>query len=356
MIAHSTCIKLLENNVRDFIQQTYYFQIVKYLIISSHTNDISKYMDIFDTIFITTDCLYTKMEIADIFLLNNRQKRGNEMLAIIRELEAIQIEREREREMEEFTKTGKHIIYNDTQNVHNTKINKSVLNASVNLIRSYKPKSLNTEDIFNYLSQVIIDNINSIQQVKDEHPQIVIDVIEKVIERIEIEKTKFSHKKDVFTLYDLFGAIWSFISKHIHKKELEFRLVEEMYTMNKYCTTGHLSRFVNVIQGFTDNEDFCIRIENKDQIHSVISRIIDKALSEAPEEVMDCLTESDKTPFYEFVKNTVNNNINNIKEYGEKDQYDTLYDIINNSVQKYIKVDVFVMNSEIAKLEFKLTN
>ena len=45
--------------------------------------------------------------------------------------------------------------------------------------------------------------------------------------------------------------------------------------MTKYCTTGHLSRLINVLQGYTDDKKLSIVISDEQQIKAVIYNYLD---------------------------------------------------------------------------------
>lgn len=88
---------------------------------------------------------------------------------------------------------------------------------------------------------------------------------------------------------------------HEHSKELKIRLLEEIISMAQYCSTGHLSRFINVIQGFTEDPALCITISDFAQIKSVVANVLQKILSSAPEDVLDSMFEEDQTIFANFI-------------------------------------------------------
>ena len=233
------------------------------------------------------------MEIADIFLMNNRTKRGNEMLDIIKGVVKNPVIRK---------PVIKKTIYTDSQNTHNKDINKSVLKAAHHLIKKcnkhvYDETKIRAELIASFPKST--KNINS------------------VFNRIEIDTAKFNYEANTFSLYKVFSNIWCYINNHKHQIELKKRLIEEINSMALYCSTGHLSRLINVIQGYTTEPELNININDKDQIHAVVTNLLQKELKDAPEEVLDSMIEDDNTLFINFVIKTINKNIPKlVKEYG----------------------------------------
>lgn len=64
-----------------------YFQILKYIMRNSRASEEIRatIIEEFETLFVDPHVNgFIKMEIADIFLLNNRTVRGNEMLSVLR--------------------------------------------------------------------------------------------------------------------------------------------------------------------------------------------------------------------------------------------------------------------------------
>jgi hypothetical protein len=330
-IPFKTSIKLFEGNVRNVLDHIPYFQILKYILRNSLANTITiqQILDEFEVLFINnTFSQYIKMEIADIFLLNNRAERGHQMLTALRGYRTLDIGNER-------------TVYDDSQNVHDEKVNKSVLRAACKLIEMY--------------SEGEFDDIKIKKELIDMSPVSEESVI-KVIERIQIDTAQFSHGDNRFNLYDVFANLWKYISLHQYAKELKIRLLEEIISMALYCSTGHLSRFINVIQGYTEDPDLCIRISNFAQIKAVVSNILQKILTTAPEDVMDSMIDSDQTIFAKFIVDKMNNKIPDIvKEYGNKHKPDdnepSVYEHILSAIVSYTKYSEFVLVENKLKLK-----
>lgn len=322
-ISFKTSIKLFEGNVRNVLAHIPYFQILKYILRNSlaTTTTIQMILDEFEVLFTdNTVSQYIKMEIADIFLLNNREERGHQMLASLRGYRTRDIKNER-------------TVYDDSQNVHDEKVNKSVLRAACKLIEMY--------------SEGEFDDIKIKKELIEMSPVSEESVV-KVLERIQIDTSHFSHGDNRFNLYTVFSNLWKYISLHQHAKELKIRLLEEIISMALYCSTGHLSRFINVIQGYTEDPDLCIRISNFAQIKAVVSNILQKILTSAPEDVMDSMIDSDQTIFAKFIIEKMNDKIPEIvKEYGDEHKTDnnepSVYEHILSAIISYTKYSEFVL-------------
>ena len=343
-IAYKVSINLFrfEPTIKPKINIIGYFQILKYIL---KTNiDMYNKIDC-DDVFNDLEYIFNhpettlsiKMEIADIHILNNKHERGNEMLDIVRQ------EEERIRRIQlaipgNQIEHGHKDVYSDTQNVHNKTINSSVLKAAIYLIEKYRPNS----------KRVDIDDVKKIlSKICGKYDFYSVDA---VLQRIQFDTSCFTHLDYRFGLYDVFNALWNFIIEHEHKDELLKRLVEEMIAMSGYCSTGHLSRFINVIQGFTDDDDLLIKISGLDQTYVYISNFLQKLMMDAPEDVTDSIIDGNVKVFYEFIKKNINENIPNlIKELGD----DIFYDYLLTSIKRYTKYDEWyiVDNKLIFKIE-----
>jgi hypothetical protein len=139
-------------------------------------------------------------------------------------------------------------------------------------------------------------------------------------------------------LYIVFSNLWAFIVKHKHSTELKIRLLEEIIEMSMYCSSGHLSRFMNVIQGYTDIDDLCIHISQEAQIDSVIFMKMNSILKDAPDTVMDSMISDQPDIFIDFIVTHINMEMPKlIQEYGN------VYDIILMSITNYTKYKNFII-------------
>jgi hypothetical protein len=150
-----------------------------------------------------------------------------------------------------------------------------------------------------------------------------------------IENTALFGKRNI-SMLDGYIALWLYITEHKSRKDLELRLLEEMKEMKKQCTTGHIARFMNVIQGFTDDENLMIRISNKDQCQAVITNYLTSELSKCDDEEVILGMTDGGAKFISFIKEIVNRKIPDWeREYG-KEMLPEIFKIINNFVKAEI--------------------
>jgi hypothetical protein len=233
------------------------------------------------------------MEIADIFIRSSRHQRGEQMLNLIRDIEAGQ-----------DSKNKIKTIYQDTQNVHD-----GTLNANVKKVCQYLIKHTGA---LNFDKDQVVEELKSISKKAPIYDDAIVD---KTLDRIIMETTIF----ESFTLYQLFSNIWQFIITHKNKEDIQLRLIEELHEMHNYCTTGHLSRLINTIQGYSDDPELQIKISSVDQIKSSVKSYINKCIESAPEDIMDNMLDEDNTKFLTFVISLTNKNIDTwVNDYGEE--------------------------------------
>lgn len=178
-------------------------------------------------------------------------------------------------------------VYDDSQNVHNHAINESVIQSASLLVKDKNRLASSPLDLEKVLMEV--------------HPSQE-DKWRKSLRRIETDATKF---KDGMTLRDVLQKVVGVVSASPHRDEMLRRLGEELVDMDGLCATGHLSRLVNVLQGFEDTpEDLRIRINPKDEIYASLSSYLTAELQNADEQLMEDMMETDadkKQNYYEFM-------------------------------------------------------
>lgn len=139
-------------------------------------------------------------------------------------------------------------VYGDGQNVHNTSIQKSFLEAACNLFRG-----LNHRIVFSGLGDEHIDNL-----------------------LLSWFKTSARHSVLRVTFKELFFAVWTRITQLPKETQQEAikRLCQEVIDAENKCFVGQMTRMVNALVGFCD--DIHLRISSPDQIYAVIQRHIEK--------------------------------------------------------------------------------
>ena len=72
--------------------------------------------------------------------------------------------------------------------------------------------------------------------------------------------------------------------------------------MKNLCSSGHLSRLINVMTGFEDNpKGIEIKMNVQDEIYANISNYLNKKLKEEKEEVIDSMMSQNKELYIMFV-------------------------------------------------------
>lgn len=217
-------------------------------------------------------------------------------------------------------------VYDDTQNVHNHKINESVIQ-SVQHMMEQTPSTSPMVNIENELATYYPEYEKNQEKIKNS------------LHRIRTDPSKF---KGNTTVAQVFDRIVSIIAASRHKGEMWKRMGEELIEMNQLCATGHLSRIVNVIQGFEDIPDeFQIKMDPKDEIYANLSNYITMQIQNSGES--DKLLESmidpeNRTLFIEFVCIILKPKVEEIrKEYETIVEPLRLTECINSSIRNYIK-------------------
>lgn len=222
----------------------------------------------------------------------------------------------------------KATVYDDTQNVHNHKINETVIESVKNIM-----------DHTTTPAPLVLVERELAAYYPDYHKHK--EKIQSSINRIRSDPSKF---KGEITIAQVFDRIISIISSSRHKEEMWKRLGEELVEMNQLCATGHLSRIVNVIQGFDDvPQEFQIKMDPKDEIYANISNYITMQIQESGE--ADKLLESMIDPenrhfFIAFVCIILKPKVEELqKEYQQIAEPEKIKECINDSIKNYIKND-----------------
>jgi hypothetical protein len=254
---------------------------------------------------------YICLDIIDILLEFNHLV-GNRLIQELRNIERNEISNNRV--VPQVIKNKVKTVYDDSQNVHTSEINNSVKNSVIKLLSWYKNFKNNGFKEFDEIKNYFIENYDNIK-------------ICNVLKRIENDISTFNIE---ITLKDVFVALYNWILLNTNKDELEKILLDEMCEMDGYCATGHLSRMINVTQGFS--EDFCVNISIKEQCNAVVSNYLNKKLQESDDnEIIDgIMYKSEK--YLNFIEKCIFEKIDEWKvEYGQE-----FIDNINIIVSKFV--------------------
>jgi hypothetical protein len=213
--------------------------------------------------------------------------------------------------------TKLNTVYSDSQNVHSTKINNSVNKAIKTLFDMFKVQIITETD---KEEDKHFNKLNMTREIQNyliqKYPQ-QSELIKESIEYINGSSATFT--SDFIGMIDCFLCIWIWIVNHEHKPELEKRLLEEFSEMKDQCATGHVSRLINTLQGFTDNPDLIVQISETEQYTSVIKTFLSKCLSDCKDEKIheEMLTGGER--FVSFIKKQIQNQEPIwIKEYSDE--------------------------------------
>jgi len=173
-------------------------------------------------------------------------------------------------------------IFENAQNVHTSKIEESVMK-NLESLSSFPTMKTQDGDYINYdhVFSLIIKKLKQIQtcecdyettsfgdeerdefcsiQCKNEYERQ--NKIKISLNRIFMDKTFYFNN----TLSTIIVKLWSYINNNENKDEMEKRLLEELEDMSGTCSSGFLSRLINVLSGFGE---FDIYISWDDQIIS----------------------------------------------------------------------------------------
>jgi len=219
-----------------------------------------------------------------------------------------------------------HTVYDDGQNVHDHNINKNTIAIAIKLISLYETL-LNEEEIKLYLTGKNMYDDNA----------------ESVLRRCQIDGHTFTSGDGRFKMIDLLAALIQYIKTSKHESDLLQRLKEEFCEMAGYCATGHIARFVNVLQGY--DERFSVRINFCDQLYSVISTLLAQKIQKASENVILGTYDPDfKAEYLNFIAETVNSHLDTLyKDYGINDVTNNICD----ACEKFTHTKWHMVNNKI---------
>lgn len=204
-------------------------------------------------------------------------------------------------------------ITEDSQNVHHTSINEHVKTVVRQMVSDYPPQ----DSVWNILVAEIKKHIHSWRPTN--------------LDTLKFIKENPSTFNINITLKSLLISVFLFITHQSEelRDQLYQRLNEELHEMRGKCSTGHLSRLVNVVQGFS--ERYTIKIQPEREIKSFIYYHLNKILQEAPEDVQEGMTEGTE-PFRQFILNTKNQTFFESRFGTEYSEY------ISNCIQEYLLI------------------
>ncbi len=244
------------------------------------------------------------LELMDIML--EYTNRGNNLLV-------------NRRVYEEKIKPKIETVYTDRQNVHKTSINENVKKCAINLCDKYIDYNKNIRDEW----KIVVNEFRNIYKNK----------YDKELDKIETDVGTFNIGLNIQTI---FVALWRYIKQHKYRDELYKRLSSELDEMKGVCLTGHLSRLMNTIQGFTDDKNLEIHITDGEQMESVIKRFVDKVIIKDEDMFDKMLSENkeDKEKIYIYIMENI---VDNIEKWKIEYKLDNkIYGFVERVIKKYI--------------------
>jgi len=105
-------------------------------------------------------------------------------------------------------------------------------------------------------------------------------------------------------LSDIFLHVFRRVRASPHREELERRVVEELVEMNGWCSTGHLVRLLNVLQGFDSSVQ--LALDRKQEMRAALFARLQFAMRKCSQELQEELSlafcSPDKDLLLEFVE------------------------------------------------------
>ncbi len=217
---------------------------------------------------------------------------------------------------------SKRTVYSDTQNVHNHEINESVVRGAEKFVNSDR-------DVKDVSIHNLLEDIRRFKKHDEASIQISLNRIQ----------TDTSTYYGGITLKAVFNRLIKHIYMSKHKDELLMRLGDELQEAKELCSTGHLSRLMNVLTGFDDSpKDISMKMNVQDEIYANIHAYLNKALTKATEEVMNSMISDDKTVYNIFVIEQMKDKVKELeKGYMEIITKEELKKEIEKAMKKYLQ-------------------
>ena len=280
--------------------------------------------------------IHVKMDIADQFILNGRATRGHQMLAEIREIENIHADLLNGQQIGDFLRNGrlredrKKSGYTDSQNVHHSEINGSVLKAAFNMIMLYPPQDFIKRSPFEFTGgDIRLKEIKYVfDRLKDGLNEGDLEKLNMSLQRIWNDPTNFSLNKNRFQLIHIFKAIYQWATRATKDTdEAISRLKQELVDTSVFCCSGYMARLLSTIQGLQGQPpDTEIKVSDATQIKNILFYTIQK---EMPEKIIDAMTMLDTDVYYPYVVEKVNSRIDDLLDNYQA-SHDNIIDAVTN--------------------------
>ena len=148
-----------------------------------------------------------------------------------------------------YTENKKRTIYTNLQNVHDTTVTKKIIDTLRQLMSTVYTERHTGE---------IYERIVALTQ-EDTRRDSIIDSFQRIL----IDTSRY----ETLTMVDILLLVWEKICTSENKSELELRMLDELHEMDKTCSSGHLTRLMNILSGFFD-EIQPVRISFSEQLRT----------------------------------------------------------------------------------------
>jgi hypothetical protein len=162
-------------------------------------------------------------------------------------------------------------IYDNSQNVHSSSIEKSSIEMLEKLENEIKEKEYS---LCNYLT--ILDYFEKRKETLSEDEKKTLD---KSLTRISFDRAHYG--KSMLSLSEICCLVFTYISNTEYKESLENRFLEELIDSSGVCSTGNAFRLINVLSGFGD---YYIKISYEDQFKSKFQYKLEKKCMDIEDE------------------------------------------------------------------------
>lgn len=162
-------------------------------------------------------------------------------------------------------------ISSDKQNVHHTTLNEHIKTIVVNICTKYKAS------LSQAMYEQLLSELKSLHSWNSEKNSASLEYIKKCNIDFGIG----------YTLSQVLAALYYYIccQKLDIKNELINRLNQELTDMFGKCSTGHLSRLINVLQGYSS--EYSINIDTEREIKSFVNNYLTNQVQNLSEEDQD---------------------------------------------------------------------
>ena len=198
-------------------------------------------------------------------------------------------------------------FYTNAQNVHNETIEFSVRNI-IRSLRKQFIKEINENkytienvhtDLDNYITGVYL----RITSLSERHPDYEMkEKVKSFLYRMMTDPSKYERLSLADILLLVYNKIQTF---DLSTRETCIqRLFEECLESLNTCSSGYLTRIINVLSGFVEGEEFTMRINPEEELKASIFARIESRIRGLPDvsrnDVLESLTQEDKSVFEEF--------------------------------------------------------